>query len=149
MWQISADMKIPVRGGRCNDDKCICTVLYIFLPLPANFWKIKSRVFACSQIPSRNRDLTFFFFPKIRLLEFLLWLSGLRTRLVSMSMPVGSLALLSGLRIWWCYKPWHRLQMRLAARTWYCCGCGTGQQLQLQLTPRLGTSICHMYGPKN
>ena len=43
--------------------------------------------------------------------EFLLWLSGLRTTLVSMRIRVPSLALLSGLRI-----PG-------------CCGSGVGQQL--------------------
>ena len=42
-----------------------------------------------------------------------LWLSGLRTRLVSMKMWVQSLISLSGLRIW------------------RCCGCGVGQQLPL------------------
>ena len=35
-------------------------------------------------------------------LEFLLWLSGLRTQLVSVRMQVHSLASLSGLRIWHC-----------------------------------------------
>ena len=37
-----------------------------------------------------------------------LWLSGLRTRLVSMSMWVPSLASLSGLRIQHCYELWCR-----------------------------------------
>ena len=38
--------------------------------------------------------------------EFLLWLSGLRTQLVSMRTWVRSLASLTGLRIWCCCKLW-------------------------------------------
>ena len=49
----------------------------------------------------------------LRLQDFQSWLSRLRTRLVSMRMGVGSLALLSGLRIWRCHKLWCRLPMRL------------------------------------
>ena len=45
--------------------------------------------------------------------EFPLWLSGLRTQLVSMRMQVPSLASLSGLRIWHCRELWCRLQMWL------------------------------------
>ena len=54
-----------------------------------------------------------------------------------MKMWVQSLASLSGLRI--------GITARVvdAARTWHCCGCGIGQQLQLQFTPSLRTSICH------
>ena len=48
-------------------------------------------------------------------MEFLLWLSGLRTQLVSLRMPVGSLASLSGLRIQHCYKLQCGLQMCLRA----------------------------------
>ena len=47
------------------------------------------------------------------LLEFPLWLSGLRTRLVSMRMRVGSLASLSGLRIQSCCKLCYRSQTQL------------------------------------
>ena len=39
------------------------------------------------------------------------WLSGLRTPLVSMRMRVQSLASISVLRIWHCQKLWHRLKM--------------------------------------
>ena len=49
---------------------------------------------------------------KKKVLDFLLWLSGYRTRLVSMRTQFRSLALLSGFRIWR--------------------GCGIGQLLQLQ-----------------
>ena len=45
--------------------------------------------------------------------EFLLWLSGLRTRLVAMRMQVRSLAPLSGLMTWRCHELWCRLQMWL------------------------------------
>ena len=40
------------------------------------------------------------------LLEFLVWLSALQTRLVSMMTQVGPLALPSGLRIQHCYEGW-------------------------------------------
>ena len=50
---------------------------------------------------------------KKRVKELLLWLSRLRTRLVSMKMQVQSLALLSGLQIWCCCKLQHRLLMWL------------------------------------
>ena len=35
-----------------------------------------------------------------------------------------------------------------AAQIWCCCDCEVGQQLQLQLDPSLGISICRRYGPK-
>ena len=44
--------------------------------------------------------------------EFPLWLSGLRTQLMSMRMWVQSLALLSGLRIQCCHKLQYSLQVR-------------------------------------
>jgi len=66
--------------------------------------------------------------------EFPLWLSGLWTRLVSMRLWVGSLALLSGLRIQHCHELWYRSQI-----PWLgipcCCGCGVGHQPQLQFDP--------------
>ena len=45
-------------------------------------------------------------------IEFLLWLSGLKTDIESVRMWVGSLASLSGLRI---YKLRHRSKMRLGS----------------------------------
>ena len=48
---------------------------------------------------------------KRHFLELLLWLSGLRTRIVSMRTRVRSLALLSGLRIQHCRDLWYRPQM--------------------------------------
>ena len=45
--------------------------------------------------------------------EFPLWLTRLRTQLVSMRMWVPSLALLSELRIQICCELWHRLQKQL------------------------------------
>ena len=53
---------------------------------------------------------------KIELEEFPLWLTRLRTQLVSMRMWVPSLALLSELRIQICCELWHRLQTRLGSR---------------------------------
>ena len=56
--------------------------------------------------------------------------SVVTTWLVSMRMPVLSLASLSGLRI-----P-------------HCCGCGVGWQLQLHSAPSLGTSMCYRLSSK-
>ena len=56
--------------------------------------------------------------------------SVVTTWLVSMRMPVLSLASLSGLRI-----P-------------HCCGCGVGWQLQLHADPSLGTSMCYRHSSK-
>ena len=78
-------------------------------------------------------------------MELPLWLSGLRTQLISMKMWVGSLALLSGLRIQHCHKLWHMLQMQLrsiVARLWH------RRQLSSSLTSILGTSICLRCSPK-
>ena len=44
-----------------------------------------------------------------------MWLSALRTQLVSMRMQVQSQALLSGLSIWRCHKLWFRSQMLLGS----------------------------------
>ena len=38
------------------------------------------------------------------------------------------------------------VQVTNMTQIWHCCGCG--QQLQSDLTPSLGTSICHRCGPK-
>ena len=48
-------------------------------------------------------------------LKFLLWLSGLKIKLVSMRMWVWSLASLSRLRIQHCCKLWHRSQMQFGS----------------------------------
>ena len=65
-------------------------------------------------------------------LAFLLWLSGLRTLLVSMRTQVPFLALLSGLRIWHCPKLWHRLKMWLGSCIAVAVAVGVGRQ-RLQL----------------
>ena len=49
-------------------------------------------------------------------MEFPLWFSELRTRLVSMRLHVQSLAPSSGLRIPHCGKLQHRLKMQLGSR---------------------------------
>ena len=64
-------------------------------------------------------------------------------RLVSMRMWVQSLVSLSGLRIWRYSELWYRLKTRL--RSWGCCGCGLGWQLQLQFDPLSG----NFHGLKN
>ena len=65
--------------------------------------------------------------------EFSSWISGLRTRLVSMRMGVPSPASLSRLRIWRCHELqcWPQMQLGI----WHCWGCGTGWQLQLRFDP--------------
>ena len=60
---------------------------------------------------------------KVKKLEFPLWLSRLRTQLVSMRMQVQALALLSGFRIWHYHKLW--------CRSSYCVGCRFGSDLVL------------------
>ena len=47
--------------------------------------------------------------------EFLLWLTRLRTQLISLRMQIQSLALLSGLRIQHSCELWYRLQMQLGS----------------------------------
>ena len=63
-----------------------------------------------------------------------------------MRTPVWSLTLFSGLRIRHCRELWCGPQLRL--RCSILCGYGVGLQLQLYLTPSLGTSICRGYNPK-
>ena len=69
---------------------------------------------------------------RVKLQELLLWLSALRTWLVSMGIGVWSLALLSGLGIWRCQELWLK-----SNKAWILCfcGCGVGRQLQLQFDP--------------
>ena len=71
--------------------------------------------------------------------EFLLWLSGLRTQLVSMRMQVSSLASLSGLRIQRCCKLWFRSQMWLIFGVAVAVAQANGYSSSL--TQSLGTSI--------
>ena len=78
--------------------------------------------------------------------ELSLWLSRLRTQLVSMRMQVRSLTSLGGLRIRYCSKLWHSLQMWLgsgiAVAVVWANSCSSNS------TPSLGTSICHRCGPR-
>ena len=48
--------------------------------------------------------------------EFSLWLSRLRTQLVSMRIQVRSLALFRGLQTWCCHALWCRSQTQLGSR---------------------------------
>ena len=95
------------------------------IPTPAR------RLHDCSHLQSRN-TLSFTTLPKYtselaleqalglkisRTPEFLFWLSGLQTQLVSVRRRVRSLASLCVLRIW------------------RCCGCSVGQLLRLQFDP--------------
>ena len=70
--------------------------------------------------------------------EFPLWLSGLRTQLVSMRILVRPLALLRGIRIWHCHELWYRLQRQLgsgiAVAVVQAGSCSSNS------TPSLGTS---------
>ena len=78
--------------------------------------------------------------------EFPLWFSGLRTQPVSMRMQVRSLASLSGLRIRHCRELWCRSQRRL--RSHVAVAVVQAGSCSSNLSPSLGTSICHEYGPK-
>ena len=74
-----------------------------------------------------------------------MWLSGLRTRLVSIRTLVQSLAFLSGLRIWHCRD----LQCRL--QTWLglpiAMAVAEAESYSSNSTPSLGTSICPKKNP--
>ena len=61
-------------------------------------------------------------------------------------MTVRSLALLSGSRIWCCCELWCRSQTRLRS----CVAVAVAQagRCSSDLTPRLGTSICHRCSPE-
>ena len=72
----------------------------------------------------------------------LLWLSGLRTPLISMRMCVQSLALLSGLRIHHC----HRSSVQLGSGV--AMAVAKASTYGLDSTPSLGPSLYHGYSPK-
>ena len=65
---------------------------------------------------------------------------------LSMKMQVGSLASLSGLRIWHCHEL-SELWVTYPAWILSCCGCGIDGSCSLHSTPSLGTTICHRCGP--
>ena len=73
-----------------------------------------------------------------------MWLSRLRTGLVSVRMRVQSMALLSGLRIRCCCKLQHRSQMQIKSRI----AVAVVSTASSNLPPSLGTSICHRCGSK-
>ena len=64
--------------------------------------------------------------------------------LASTRMQVRSLALLSGLRIWYCCEWWCRLQMWV----WSGMAVAVAGSCSSDVTPSLGTSICCGYSPK-
>ena len=80
--------------------------------------------------------------------EFLLWLSGLRTRLVSVRMQVRSLASLSGLRIWHCHKLQQRWQIQLRSGMAVAVAMVLAGSCSSDYTPLPGTAICHKYSQK-
>ena len=80
------------------------------------------------------------------ILEFPLWLSGLRTQQVSMRMQVQSMAALSGLRIWCCCKLRHKSQIQLGS--YLAVAVVEASTCSSHSIPRQGTSICHRCGPK-
>ena len=79
------------------------------------------------------------------ILEFLLWLSGLLTLLVSMKMWDRSLVLLSGLKILCCCELWFRLQTQFGSHV--SVAVVQASCYSSDLTPSLGTSICCTLGP--
>ena len=62
-----------------------------------------------------------------------------------MKLRVGSLALLSGLKIWHCQELWHRLQTRLGSHV--AVALAKAGSYGSDSTPSLGTSICHGRAP--
>ena len=81
-------------------------------------------------------------------MEFPLWLSGLRTDMVSVRMWVQALATLSGLRIWCCHKLWHWSQMWLRSRAAVAVVEAGSGSCSFDSAPNLGPSICCRRGPK-
>ena len=79
-------------------------------------------------------------------LECPLWLSGLRTRLVSIRMLFRSLASLSGLRIQHYRALWCRSQKRLGSGV--AVAVAEASSCSSDLTPSLATSICSRCNPK-
>ena len=65
---------------------------------------------------------------------------------VSVRMQVWCLALLNGLRIWCCFKLWHRSQMPLGSIV--AMAVAQAYNCRSNSTPSLGTSICCRYGHK-
>ena len=76
--------------------------------------------------------------------EFLLWLSGLQTQLLSMRMWIRFQVSLNGLRIWCCYELWCRSQMWHGSHV----AVAVAGSYSSNLTPSLGTSICCRSGHK-
>ena len=82
---------------------------------------------------------------RVKVGEFPLWLSELRTQLAPMRMQVQSLALLSGLWIWHCYKLWCRLQMGLWCRL---AAAALIRRLACELPYALGVALKRKKEPK-
>ena len=78
--------------------------------------------------------------------EFLLWLRGWRTRLVSTRMQVRPPASLSGLRIQRCHAMWHTLLMQLGSGV--AVAVAEPSSCSSDSTPSPGTFICHRCRPK-
>ena len=95
---------------------------------------------------SQKFKLKFVFLKNIGVLEFPLWLSGLRTRLGSMRMWVRSPASLSGLRIRRCCELWRSLQMWLGSCT--AVPVAQASSYSSYSISSLGASMCHRCGPK-
>ena len=69
-----------------------------------------------------------------------------RIGLASVRTQVQSLALLNGLRIWRGHELWCRMQTWLGSRV--DVAVVKASSYNSNLTPSLGTSICHRCGPK-
>ena len=69
-----------------------------------------------------------------------------RIQLGTMRLQVRSLALLSGLKIRCCHELWCRSQTRLGS--WVAVALAQTDNYSSDLTPSLGTSICHVCGPR-
>ena len=71
------------------------------------------------------------------------WLTNLTITHENMGLIPG---LAQGLRIWHCCELWCRSQRRLIS--WVAVAVAKASSCSSNLTPSLGTSICHRRGPK-
>ena len=63
-----------------------------------------------------------------------------------MKTPIWSLALLSGLVIWYCHELWCRWQIQLGSLI--AVAVAQASSCSFHSTPSLGTSMCHRYGAR-
>ena len=128
----STQLLTPVPWFHC----CSAALLRLDLFPLANDWCRLSYPLLNSSLESLSQ----------KMLEFPLYISWSITRLVSMRMGVQSLTLISRLRICHCCKEQCRSQTWLGS--WLAVAVVKASSCSSDLTPSLGTSICHKFSPK-